>query len=110
MTSTDPLSPPSLSDLPAASAEAAAAFLRSLANPNRMVILCLLTGGERSVGDLLSHLRISQTALSQHLARLRAEGIVDYRRDHRTLYYAIKNPLVARIVAVLHEAYCTKAA
>lgn len=87
-------------------AENAAAFLKNLANPNRLLILCLLTEGERCVSDILEHLDISQTALSQHLARLREEGIVDYRRDHRTLYYFIKNKDVGSVIAMLYAIYC----
>lgn len=84
----------------------AAAFLRSMANPSRLMILCMLTEGERNVSDLLANLDISQTALSQHLARLRQEDIVEFRRNHRTLYYKIKNPHVAKIVSALYEIYC----
>jgi len=86
----------------------AAGFLKNLANPNRLMILCLLSQGELCVSNIQSHLDISQTALSQHLARLREEGIVTYRRDHRTLYYSILNPHVAEIVGVLYDIYCPK--
>lgn len=87
-------------------ADEASAFLKNLANPSRLMILCLLTQGEMCVTDILGHLEISQTALSQHLARLRAEGIVDFRREHRTLYYFIKNENVAAIISALHDIYC----
>lgn len=87
-------------------AEDAAAFLKNLANPSRLLILCLLIEGERCVSDILAHLDISQTALSQHLARLREEGIVDYRRDHRTLYYFIKNKDIGAVIAMLYAIYC----
>ncbi len=90
-------------------ADDAAAFLKSLANPNRLMILCLLCESEMRVTDILTHLDISQTALSQHLARLRTEGIVDFRREHRTLYYFIKNPDVASIISTLHSIYCASA-
>lgn len=86
----------------------ASGFLKSLANPNRLMLLCLLTQGEMCVSEIHNHLDISQTALSQHLARLREEDIVTYRRDHRTLYYSIKNPYVAEIVNVLYKIYCQK--
>lgn len=85
----------------------AAAFLKNLANPTRLVILCLLTQGEMCVTDILGHVDISQTALSQHLARLRSEGIVDFRREHRTLYYFIKNQNVAAIMDSLYGIYCS---
>lgn len=94
-------------DMKAQAAEAAG-FLKNLANPNRLLILCLLSQGELCVSDIQSHLDISQTALSQHLARLREEGIVTYRRDHRTLYYSIINPHVAEIVSLLYDIYCPK--
>ncbi|MFN7113475.1 MAG: ArsR/SmtB family transcription factor [Alphaproteobacteria bacterium] len=87
-------------------AEEAAAFLKSIANPSRLTLLCLLTQGEMCVTDILGHLDISQTALSQHLARLRAEGIVGFRREHRTLYYFIQNQNVAAIIAALYDIYC----
>lgn len=87
-------------------ADEASAFLKSIANPSRLTILCLLTQGEMCVTDILAHLDISQTALSQHLARLRTEGIVDFRREHRTLYYFIKNQNVAAIISALYDIYC----
>jgi len=87
-------------------AEEASAFLKSIANPSRLTILCLLTQGEMCVTDILSHLDVSQTSLSQHLARLRTEGIVDFRREHRTLYYFIKNQNVATIISALYDIYC----
>lgn len=90
-------------------ADAASAFLKNLANPNRLMILCLLAQGEMCVTDILSHLDISQTALSQHLARLRTEGIIDYRREHRTLYYFVKNQNVASIISALYDIYCAPA-
>ena len=91
-----------------AQATEAAGFLKNLANPNRLMILCLLSQGELCVSDIQAHLDISQTALSQHLARLREEKIVTYRRDHRTLYYSILNPHVAEIVSLLYNIYCPK--
>lgn len=91
-----------------AQATQAAGFLKNLANPNRLLILCLLSKGELCVSDIQTHLDISQTALSQHLARLREEGIVTYRRDHRTLYYSILNPHVSEIIGHLYDIYCLK--
>ena len=87
-------------------AQKASKLLKSLSNPHRLMILCLLDEGEFSVTELLSHLPISQTALSQHLARLRIEKIVTYRRDHRTLYYRIINPDAKKVIATLHKIYC----
>ncbi len=87
-------------------ADTAAAFLKGMANPNRLKVLCVLIEGETCVTDILAHLDISQTALSQHLAKLRTEGIVDYRRDHRTLYYFIKDQKVKEMMRILHQFYC----
>lgn len=84
----------------------ASAFLKGLANPHRLLVLCLLSQGERSVTELLGYVDISQSSMSQHLAKLRAEGIVDYRREHRTLYYYISNPHVARVIGILYDMYC----
>ncbi len=92
-----------------AKAGEAASFLKGLANPHRLLVLCQLVRGERSVTELLSCINLSQSAMSQHLAKLRAEGIVDYRREHRTLYYYICNPHVARIIGVLYDMYCKDA-
>lgn len=89
-----------------ANAVQAAEFMKGLANPHRLLVLCQLAQGERSVTQLLEYVNISQSSMSQHLAKLRAEGIVDYRRDHRTLYYYISNPHVARIIGVLYDMYC----
>ena len=65
------------------------ALLIALASEHRLRILCLLEGGERSVGDLAQHLDLSQSALSQHLKRLRAAGVVATRREAVTIYYRI---------------------
>jgi len=87
-------------------AEQAAAFLGGLANPHRMKILCQLADGEKSVGALIEATGLAQTSMSQHLAKLRSEGIVAFRRDHRTLYYAIANPLALTLMAALSDHYC----
>lgn len=87
-------------------AEAVAGFLKGLANPSRLLILCLLSQGERSVSDLVVATSIPQTSMSQHLAKLKAEGIVDFRRQHRTLYYFISHPAVTEIMTVLYGHFC----
>lgn len=87
-------------------AEQAAAFLAGLANAHRMRILCQLAEGEKSVGALIEATGLPQTSMSQHLGKLRDEGIVSYRRDHRTLYYAIANPLAVTVMAALSDHYC----
>ncbi|SRR5690625_2826279 len=85
----------------------AAALLKAIGNENRLLVLCLLIQvGEMSVGAMLDHIPLSQSALSQHLARMREEGLVTYRRESQTLYYRIANPAVEQVVAVLKSIYC----
>jgi DNA-binding transcriptional ArsR family regulator len=89
-------------------AHQAADFLKGLASVHRLLILCQLSQGERSVGDLITLTGIAQTSMSQHLAKLKKENIVDYRRDHRVLYYKITNESALKIMNVLYDAYCKK--
>ena len=84
----------------------AASFLKAVAHPARLMILCLLHGGEKSVGDMLPHLPLSDTATSQHLARMRAEGLIDYRREHRTLYYYLADPDCKKLIKFLAQKFC----
>lgn len=86
----------------------AAQFLKQLAHPARLMVLCSLVQGEKSAGALADEINLSQSGLSNHLAKLREEGLVDYRRDHRTLYYYIKDANVMRILGVLYDIYCKK--
>ncbi|CAM4079735.1 DNA-binding transcriptional ArsR family regulator [Kerstersia similis] len=89
-----------------ADAEQAAALLRAAGNPRRLLVLCLLIENEEmSVGSLLEHLDLSQSALSQHLARMREEGLVTYRRSSQTLYYRIDDERVRQLIAALKEIY-----
>ncbi len=81
-------------------------FLKQLANANRLMILCVLTEGELSVGDLNSRVPISQSALSQHLAKLRQAGFVATRRESQTIYYQLADPKVEAIIANLYEMFC----
>lgn len=90
----------------AARADAVAAFLKGLANAHRLLILCALLGRERSVGELIAATGIAQTSISQHLAKLKAEGIVRVRRQHRTLFYAIDHAAARDIMAVLYGHFC----
>lgn len=86
---------------------AAAGLLRALANEQRLLILChLAANGELSVSALVERVQLSQSALSQHLARLREEGIVAFRREAQTLFYRIADDRAARLLGVLHEIYC----
>lgn len=87
-----------------ASAAEAARLLKALANERRLLILCQLADGERSVGAL--DVGLSQSALSQHLARLREEGVVQTRRDAQTIYYSIADPDVLKIIKTLADIYC----
>jgi ArsR family transcriptional regulator len=89
-----------------ASAANAAQLLRALANEKRLMILCQLTEGERSVGELQPFLGLSQSALSQHLAVLREEGVVATRRDAQTIWYRINDPAAMQVVATLAEIFC----
>lgn len=85
-------------------ADAAAKLLRTLANEKRLLILCKLAEGERSAGDI--DVGLSQSALSQHLAVLRAEGIVATRRDKQSIWYRIADPHAARVMDVLADIFC----
>jgi len=85
---------------------AAAAFLKSLANDSRLMILCELLKGERSVGELEEIVSLSQSALSQHLARLRRNHLVKTRRESQTIYYSIADPGVKKIIGALYDLYC----
>jgi ArsR family transcriptional regulator, virulence genes transcriptional regulator len=90
-------------------AEVAAGMLAALANPRRLMILCALVEGEKSVGELNAKIPLSQSALSQHLARLRAENLVATRRESQTIYYRIAEPVVFEVISRLHARYCGSA-
>lgn len=89
-----------------ASAAAAATLLRALANEKRLLVLCQLGDEELSVGALQARLGLSQSALSQHLAVLREEGIVATRRDGQTIYYRVADPAAVKIIETLATIYC----
>ncbi|HSP50897.1 MAG TPA: metalloregulator ArsR/SmtB family transcription factor, partial [Pseudolabrys sp.] len=81
--------------------------LKLLANENRLLILCrLVLARELSVNDLADAVGISQSALSQHLAKMRAEGLLATRREAQTVYYRIAGPNAARLLALLKSIYC----
>ena len=89
-------------------AHEAAQLLKLLANEKRLVILCFLaTRGEMPVGVLVQALGLSQSALSQHLARLRRDGLVLFRRESQTLHYRLADRRVMRLLGVLEEIFCT---
>lgn len=84
----------------------AAALLKALAHEGRMMILCHLASGERSVGELEGLLGQRQAAVSQQLARLRAEGLVTCRRDGKARLYAIADPRAAEVVGLMFRMFC----
>jgi DNA-binding transcriptional ArsR family regulator len=86
--------------------EEAAALLKALSNRYRLMILCELQGGERSVSALETMVPLSQSALSQHLAKLREGGLVTTRRVSQTIFYSLSDVRAARLIALLHEIYC----
>jgi DNA-binding transcriptional ArsR family regulator len=88
----------------------AAALMRALANEHRLLILCQLTAGERGVGELVEAIGLAQSAVSQHLARLRADGLVATRRHAQSIYYSLASAEVQRVIATLYEVYCRDAA
>ena len=90
----------------AAKAEQAERFLKALANSHRLMILCELHDGETSVTPLQQSVGLSQSALSQHLARLRADQLVKTRRESQTIYYSLADENVSRMMALLYELFC----
>lgn len=86
---------------------AAEKLLKSLANSHRLMVLCHLVNGEMSVGDLEKRLEVSQSSLSQHLARLRGQGIVEYRKEGTTVLYRIADEKALRILESLYMLYCS---
>lgn len=89
-------------------AGAAAAMLAALSHEARLRVLCDLVGGERMAGELVARSGLSQSALSQHLSKLREEGLVATRREGVSIFYRIANPDAARILALLYEIYCKR--
>lgn len=90
----------------AARAGEAAALLRALAHEARLMVLCQLTEGEVSAGALLEGSGLSQSAMSQHLARLREEGLVATRRQAQTIHYRLADENAARLLTTLAQIYC----
>lgn len=90
------------------SAAQAARLLRALSNQNRLMLLCLLVEGEKTVGELNESLPLSQSALSQHLAMLREEGIVRTRRDGQKIHYGLASAPAKQVIETLYGIYCRK--
>lgn len=88
-------------------AEDASRLLRSLGNANRLMVLCALCSGEKSVGELNALVPLSQSALSQHLAVLREEALVTTRREGQTVYYSVPDSPALKILEVLHGTFCS---
>lgn len=88
------------------SAADAVCLLKSLANESRLAILCVLAEGEASVGCINERVQLSQSALSQHLAALRAQGLVQTRRESQTIFYSLADSTALQIISLLHEVYC----
>jgi DNA-binding transcriptional ArsR family regulator len=87
-----------------------AGILKALANQRRLMILCALAShGEASVSTLASGVGLSQSALSQHLAKMREEGIVSFRRDAQTLWYRIADPRIGKLMRELERLFCRAA-
>ncbi|MBP7063478.1 metalloregulator ArsR/SmtB family transcription factor [Ferrovibrio sp.] len=96
---------PNTSDLTAAAAEASR-FLGLLANEKRLLVLCLLVEGEASVGALAERVGLSQSALSQHLQKLRDDGLVATRREGQSIHYRLADAKVTALIALLHSQFC----
>ena len=92
-----------------AQATAAAAFLKALSHEGRLMILCHLSSGEKSVTELEERLGARQAAVSQQLARLRAEGLVAARRDGKAIYYSIRDPKAGAIMELVYDMFCNPA-
>jgi DNA-binding transcriptional ArsR family regulator len=88
---------------------AAANLLSAMANPKRLMILCCLVKGEVAVGALATQVGLSQSALSQHLSKLRAQKLVKTRRDAQTIYYSSSADSVLKVLSTLETIYCTPA-
>ena len=88
------------------SASRASSLMKTLGHKDRLMILCLLANGEKSVGEIANLLEISQSPLSQHLSRMRKEELVATRREAQTIYYSLKSGEASRIVELLYELFC----
>jgi DNA-binding transcriptional ArsR family regulator len=88
-------------------ARKASNFLKALSHENRLLLLCLLAERERSVTELENILSLRQSAVSQQLARLRYDGMVDTRRDGKTIYYSLADDDVRRVISVVYGIFCS---
>lgn len=90
------------------SASTAASFLKALGHEGRMMILCYLSSGEKSVTELEQLLSARQAAVSQQLARLRAEGLIAPRREGKTIYYSLSDKRAERMMQLVYELFCSQ--
>lgn len=90
----------------AENAEHAEQFLKLLSNKNRLMILCTLNDGEKSVSELNQLVPLTQSALSQHLAGLRQSGLVETRREAQTIYYSLTDDRVRVLLQTLYQVFC----
>lgn len=89
-----------------ANARKASTLLKAMSNEHRLAIFCQLAQGEKSVGELVRLVGLSQSALSQHLARLRRDNLVKTRREAQTIYYTVASPEALSVLEQLHDLYC----
>ena len=82
-------------------------LLKILANQSRLLILCYLLEGEKTVGDLNEHVQLSQPALSQHLAKMRYQGLLSCRKEGQLVYYKISSKEAEAVLNTLHSLYCS---
>jgi DNA-binding transcriptional ArsR family regulator len=90
----------------AAQTELASELLKAMAHPERLRVLCLLVEGEKSVGEINRAVALSQSALSQHLARLRDDGLVVTRKEAQTVYYSVARGPALAVIRTLHDVFC----
>ena len=109
MTQTSEIEPPVVeAEDMVVQAQAASALLKALAHEGRLLILCSLASGEKTVSELEAFLGARQAAVSQQLARLRLEGLVTCRREGKSIYYALGDPRAARVIELLYDMYCAE--
>jgi len=94
------------SDIMGSAADKASDLLKALSNRHRLLIICQLIDGERSVGDLAAFLSLRDSTVSQHLALLRKDGLVAARRDAQTIYYSIASHPAREVLKTLYQVYC----
>lgn len=87
-------------------ADKASALMKTLGHKGRLMVLCQLAGGEKSVGELSESLGMPQSPLSQHLSRMRKEGLVSTRREAQTIFYSLQADEVGKIIECLYGLYC----